>query len=401
DKIIRKSIEQNKPFKEIADEYAGYFLEDSKKLKIKEADVFPRATEHMDNIINLIKELEEKSFAYNVNGNVFYDVSKFEGYGKLSGKNIEDLVSGARIEINKEKKNPLDFSLWKKAKEGEPYWESPWGNGRPGWHVECSAMSCKHLGNNFDIHAGGSDLIFPHHENEIAQSEAANGEHFVNYWLHFGFLNINNQKMSKSLGNFFTARDILKKYSAEAIRLFFVQAHYSGPLNFNEELLAASQKGLEKLTNLQKKIEDEFTSETMDGITPKLDFNQYKTDFQTAMNDDFNTPQATAVIFDFVKNANKIIGENTNINSEFYSKVKTFLQSTAESVLGIMDFTQKEEEDMATKEKELIELLIKLRQDAKAEKNYSLADKIRDELNAIGVVLEDSKDKTTYKITVN
>lgn len=401
DKIIRKSIEQNKPFKEIADEYAGYFLEDSKKLKIKEADVFPRPTEHMNSIINLIKELEEKSFAYNVDGNVFYDVSKFKEYGKLSGKNIEDLISGARIEINKDKKNPLDFSLWKKAKEGEPYWESPWGNGRPGWHVECSAMSCAHLGNNFDIHAGGNDLIFPHHENEIAQSEVANGEHFVNYWLHFGFLIINNQKMSKSLGNFFTARDILKIYSAETIRLFFAQAHYSGPLNFNEELLTASQKGLEKLTNLQKKIDDEFSSETRDGIMPKLDFNKYKTDFQTAMNDDFNTPQAVAVIFDFVKDANKIIGENTNINSEFYSEIKNFLQTTAEGVLGIMDFTQKEEGDMATKEKELIELLIKLRQNAKMEKNYALADKIRDELKDIGIALEDSKDKTTYKLKVN
>jgi len=401
DKIIRKSIEQNKPFKEIAGKYADYFLEDSEKLKIKKANVFPRATEHIDNIITLIKELEDKGFAYNVDGNVFYNVSKFDGYGKLSGKNIEDLESGSRIEINEEKKNPLDFSLWKKAKEGEPYWESPWGNGRPGWHVECSAMSCAHLGNNFDIHAGGSDLIFPHHENEIAQSEAANGEHFVNYWLHFGFLNINNQKMSKSLGNFFTARDILKKYSAEAIRLFFAQAHYSGPLNFNEELLAAAQKGLEKLTNLQRKIEDELSLETTEGTTPELNFNKYKTGFQTVMDDDFNTSQAVAVIFDFVKDVNKVIGENTNINSAFYSEVKIFLQETAEGVLGIMDFTQKEETDMATKEKELIELLIKLRQNAKEEKNYSLADKIRDELKAIGVVLEDSKDKTTYKVTVN
>ncbi len=401
DKIIRKSIEQNKPFKEIAGKYADYFLEDSEKLKIKKADVFPRATEHIDNIITLIKELEDKGFAYNVDGNVFYNVSKFDGYGKLSGKNIEDLESGSRIEINEEKKNPLDFSLWKKAKEGEPYWESPWGNGRPGWHVECSAMSCAHLGNNFDIHAGGSDLIFPHHENEIAQSEAANGEHFVNYWLHFGFLNINNQKMSKSLGNFFTARDILKKYSAEAIRLFFAQAHYSGPLNFNEELLAAAQKGLEKLTNLQRKIEDELSLKTTEGTTPELNFNKYKTGFQIVMDDDFNTSQAVAVIFDFVKDVNKVIGENTNINSAFYSEVKNFLQETAEGVLGIMDFTQKEETDMATKEKELIELLIKLRQNAKEEKNYSLADKIRDELKAIGVVLEDSKDKTTYKVTVN
>ncbi len=399
DKIIRKSIEGKKSFKDVGNEYANYFLEDAAKLKIKKADVYPRATEHMENIIKLIKDLEEKGFAYNIDGNVFYDVSKFNGYGKLSGKNTEDLESGSRIEINEEKKNPLDFSLWKKAKEGEPYWESPWGKGRPGWHVECSAMSCTHLGNTFDIHAGGSDLIFPHHENEIAQSEAANGQHFVNYWLHFGFLNIDNQKMSKSLGNFFTARDILKNYSAEAIRLFFAQAHYSGPLNFNEELLASAQKGLEKLTNLQGKIENEINASNVDGVKPEFDFNKFESGFAAAMDDNFNSPQAVAVIFDFVKETNKVINKNPKLNADFYKAVKEFLTKTAEGVLGIMDFSQKEESDMATKEKELIELLIKIRQSAKSEKNYALADKIRDELKSLGIILEDTKDKTTYKIT--
>jgi len=398
DKIIQKSIDGKKEFNEVGEEYANYFLEDIEKLKIKKADVYPRPTKHMDSIIKLIKDLEHKGFAYNVNGNVFYDVSKFEGYGKLSGKNTEDLESGARIEINEEKKNPLDFSLWKKAKEGEPYWESPWGKGRPGWHIECSAMSCTHLGNTFDIHGGGNDLIFPHHENEIAQSEAANGEHFVNYWLHFGFLNIDNQKMSKSLGNFFTARDILKKYSAEAIRLFFAQAHYSGPLNFNEELLAGAKKGLEKLTNIQKRIEIELEEESAEGNNPEIIIDNFRTKFSEAMDDNFNTPQAVAVIFDFVKEINKIISSAPKIKKSFYSSVKEFLEETAEGVLGIMDFSQKEESDMATKEKELIELLIKLRQSAKVEKNYALADTIRDELKNIGVELEDSKDKTIYKI---
>ncbi len=398
DKIIQKSIDGKKEFNEVGEEYANYFLEDIEKLKIKKADVYPRPTKHMDSIIKLIKDLEHKGFAYNVNGNVFYDVSKFEGYGKLSGKNTEDLESGARIEINEEKKNPLDFSLWKKAKEDEPYWESPWGKGRPGWHIECSAMSCTHLGNTFDIHGGGNDLIFPHHENEIAQSEAANGEHFVNYWLHFGFLNIDNQKMSKSLGNFFTARDILKKYSAEAIRLFFAQAHYSGPLNFNEELLAGAKKGLEKLTNIQKRIEIELEEESAEGNNPEIIIDNFRTKFSEAMDDNFNTPQAVAVIFDFVKEINKIISSAPKIKKSFYSSVKEFLEETAEGVLGIMDFSQKEESDMATKEKELIELLIKLRQSAKVEKNYALADTIRDELKNIGVELEDSKDKTIYKI---
>ena len=398
DKIIGKSIEEKKAFKDVGEEYANYFLEDIKKLKIKEADVYPRPTEHMDNIIDLIKELEKKGFAYNVNGNVFYDVSKFKEYGKLSGKIIEDLESGARIEINEEKKNPLDFSLWKKAKEGEPFWESPWGNGRPGWHVECSAMSCKHLGNTFDIHAGGNDLIFPHHENEIAQSEAANSQHFVNYWMHFGFLNIDNEKMSKSLGNFFTARDILKKYSAEAIRLFFSQAHYAGPLNFSEDLLIGAQKGLEKLNNLRRKIENELASGTSEGINPKIDIDKYKTAFSVAMDDNFNSPQATAVIFDFIKDVNKIISEHSKINNTFYSSVKSFLKETAEDVLGIINFSLKEDDEMATKEKELIELLIKLRQNAKENKNYTLADKIRDELKVLGIVLEDTKGKTVYNI---
>jgi len=398
DKIIGKSIEEKKSFKDVGVKYANYFLEDIKKLKIKEADVYPRPTEHMDSIINLIKELESKGFAYNVKGNVFYNVLKFKGYGKLSGKIIEDLESGARIEINEEKKNPLDFSLWKKAKDGEPYWESPWGKGRPGWHVECSAMSCLHLGNTFDIHAGGNDLIFPHHENEIAQSEAANGQHFVNYWMHFGFLNINNEKMSKSLGNFFTARDILKKYSAEAIRLFFSQAHYAGPLNFSEDLLFGAQKGLEKLNNLKRKIENELDSGTIDGVIPKLDFDKFKTAFSEAMDDNFNSPQAVAVIFDFIRDVNKLISETTKINSSFYTSVKNFLEITAGNVLGIIDFTKNKENDMATKEKELIELLIKLRQEAKAKKNYTLSDKIRDELKELGIVLEDTKDKTVYNI---
>jgi len=250
DKIIKKAIEEGVDTKEITKKFEQAFFDDIKKLKIKQADVYPKATEHIKEIEDIISKLEEKQIAYNVNGNVFYDVIKFNGYGKLSGKNIDDLESGARVEVNEEKKNPLDFALWKKAKEGEPAWESPWGEGRPGWHIECSAMSMKHLGETIDIHAGGSDLIFPHHENEIAQSEASSGHEFVKFWLHFGFLNINKEKMSKSLGNFFTTRDILSKYPAEAVRLLFVQSHYASPLNFSKELLDAAQKGAEKIANV-------------------------------------------------------------------------------------------------------------------------------------------------------
>ena len=395
DKIIKRANKEKIDPKVIAEKFTEAFMEDIRKLKIKPADIYPKATAHMAEIIHMIKELETKKYAYNVNGNVFYDVKKFKEYGKLSGKNIDDLESGSRVEINEEKRNPLDFSLWKKAKEGEPYWESPWGNGRPGWHIECSAMSCKHLGNTFDIHAGGSDLIFPHHENEIAQSEAANNKHFVNYWVHFGFLNINNEKMSKSLGNFSTARDILKQFSAESIRMLFVQSHYAGPLNFTDELLTSAQKGLEKLNNLKDTIE-EILKQNKPGVTPGFDFASFEKNFEESMDDDFNTPQGVAVIFDFVKEVNKVITLNPNADTAFYKSVKEFLIRTAQDVLGIIDFSDSVTSD-GKLETEIIELLIKLRREAKEEQNYKLADKIRIGLNELGIELKDSKEKTTFK----
>ncbi len=399
DKIIKKSIAEKIDSKEVANKYVDAFFEDIQKLKVKKATIYPKATEHMRDIVSMVEKLVANNSAYNVDGNVFYDVNKFKEYGKLSGKKIDELESGARIEINEEKQNPLDFALWKKAKEGEPYWESPWGNGRPGWHIECSAMSCKHLGETFDIHGGGNDLIFPHHENEIAQSEAANKKKFVNYWIHFGFLNINDEKMSKSLGNFSTARDVLKSYSAEAIRMLFAQSHYGGPLNFTDELLASAGKGLEKLNNLVDKINDEInSSEDQKGISPEFDFDKYKNSFELAMDDDFNSPQAVAVIFDFVRDVNKTIAEIENINSKFYLSVKEFLAKTADGVLGIVDLSKQNQVSDRSLENELIELLIQLRTDSKKEKNYALSDKIRDELNKLGIVLQDSKDKTTYKI---
>ncbi|MHB8578698.1 MAG: cysteine--tRNA ligase [Ignavibacteriaceae bacterium] len=397
DKIIKKSIQENKEAKVISENYIDAFFEDIKKLKIKQADIYPKATEHMEDIVKLIEKLEEKHFAYNVDGNVFYDVSKFKDYGKLSGKKIDELESGSRIEINEEKNNPLDFSLWKKAKPGEPSWNSPWGKGRPGWHIECSAMSCKHLGKTFDIHAGGNDLIFPHHENEIAQSEAANGKKFVNYWIHFGFLNINDEKMSKSLGNFFTARDILKKYSAEAIRMSFIQTHYAGPLNFSEELLSSSEKGLEKLKNLASKINDGSVINKDGGITPTFEFNRYVDNFTSAMDDDFKSPQAAAIIFDFVRDVNKTIAENDNISSEFFLQVKGFLEKTAVGVLGILNFSDEKTSSNGELENSLINFLIKLRIEAKKENNFLLSDKIRDGLKELGITLQDSKNKTSYK----
>lgn len=395
DKIIKKANQENIDPAIVAETFTEAFMEDIRKLKIKPASLYPKATAHISEIIHMIKMLESKGYAYNIDGNVFYDVKKFSNYGKLSGKNIDDLESGSRVEINEEKKNPLDFSLWKKAKPGEPYWESPWGNGRPGWHIECSAMSCKHLGETFDIHAGGSDLIFPHHENEIAQSEAANGKHFVNYWMHFGFLNINNEKMSKSLGNFSTARDILKYFSAESIRMLFTQSHYAGPLNFTDELLNSAQKGLEKLDNLKTTI-DEFLKQNKPGVTPDFDFAGFQKNFELSMDDDFNTPQAVAVIFDFVKEVNKVILSNQSISPDFFIKVNNFLICTAQDILGIIDYSETGLSDRKL-ETDLIELLINLRMQAKEERNFKLADQIRKGLNELGIDLKDSKEKTSFK----
>ena len=358
--------------------------------------MFPRATEHIEEIISMIDSLIKKGFAYNIEGNVFYDVNKFDGYGKLSGKKIDELIAGSRIEINDLKKNPLDFTLWKKAKEGEPAWDSPWGKGRPGWHIECSAMSIKHLGETIDIHAGGNDLIFPHHENEIAQSEAATSHQFVKYWIHFGFLNIQNEKMSKSLGNFFTAREILKKYSAESIRLLFSQTHYAGPLNFSEDLLESAKKGLEKINNLVEHVNEKIAKDIV-GDLIDFDFDKYYFGFENSMDDDFNSPQAVAVIFDFVRSVNSVIAKNDNIDIKFYEDVKLFLEKTAQNVLGIIKFDNESKQISDSKENELVELLISMRTDAKKNKNYELADLIRNKLADIGFQLVDTKSGTTFK----
>lgn len=396
DKIIKKSIEEKIPAIDVAKKYSDAFFEDINRLRIKPATLYPRATENISEILSMIKALIENGAAYNVDGNVFYNVSSFKTYGKLSGKKIDELEAGARVEVMEEKQNPLDFALWKKSKEGEPFWKSEWGNGRPGWHIECSAMSCKHLGETFDIHAGGNDLIFPHHENEIAQSEAATKKPFVRYWLHFGFLNINKEKMSKSLGNFFTAREVLEKYSAEAVRLFFAQAHYRGPVDFNNDLLDAAEKGLEKMKNLRLTVETALTKSKPGGIDPNFDFQNFEKRFTDALDDDFNTPQAVAVLFDFVKEVNKAIAENENIHLNFYISVKNFLIKTADNVLGIISFKEKEEKKDSSLENELIKLLIDIRLKAKSERNFQLADDIRKKLENLGITLKDTKEGTDF-----
>ncbi len=397
DKIIKKANEEGVDAKEIAERFSEAFFEDIGKLKVRRADVYPKATEHIAEIVDLIKKLEKKGIAYRTNGDVFYDVLKFDGYGKLSGKKLDELESGARVEVNEKKHNPLDFALWKSAKPDEPHWESPWGEGRPGWHIECSAMSMKHLGESFDIHAGGHDLIFPHHENEIAQSEGATGKPFVKYWIHFGFLNIRDEKMSKSLGNFFTAREILKKYPAETIRLLFSQTHYASPLNFSEELLNSVNKGLEKITNFYQTINGLINQTDESAGYPQFDVQKFYHAFEAAMDDDFNTPKAVAVIYDFIKEANKLISGEKNYSKNFYADILKFMDKTAEGVLGIVQKEKVSQSDTPEKVDELLDLLIKTRLEAKKSKNYQLADMIRDELNKLGYILQDTKDGTIIK----
>ncbi|MBN1639008.1 MAG: cysteine--tRNA ligase [Ignavibacteriales bacterium] len=398
DKIIKKSIEEKISTEQVAEKYIKAFFEDIKKMNVKVATKYPKATEHIQEMIEIIKKLEAKGVAYNKDGNVFYDVSKFPEYGKLSGKVIDELESGARVEVNDEKNNPLDFSLWKKAKEGEPSWDSPWGKGRPGWHIECSAMNLKHLGVTTDIHAGGNDLIFPHHENEIAQSEMANEKTFVNYWIHFGFLNIRKEKMSKSLGNFFTAREVFSKYPFGVIRLFFSQSHYRGPLDYDDELLSAAGKGLEKINNLVYELKKQIEKSDDNCYSPNINIDDYKKTFENAMDDDFNTPQAVATIFDFVRDINKELSSNNKISKTFVGDSINFLKNTAQHVLGIIDLEKEDKSEDIELVEDLINILTSIRKKAKAEKLYAFADDIRDRLNEIGVILQDGKNGTEFKI---
>jgi len=392
DKIINKAISEGVTASEIAKKYSEAFFEDIQKLKIKPADVYPRATENINNIIELIQKLLDKGIAYQINGDVFYDVTKFPDYGKLSGKKLEDLISGARVEINEQKKNPADFALWKSAKQGEPFWESPWGKGRPGWHIECSVMSMRNLGETFDIHAGGSDLIFPHHENEIAQSEAATGKPFARYWIHFGFLNIDNQKMSKSLGNFFTTREILEKFSAEALRLLYSQSIYSAPLNFSIDLLQNSENAIKRLNNSLHQLE---TSPVLDS---QEDFpvERFYQEFEEAMDENFNTPQAVAVFFDFVKEVNSFLAKYNGVSSANKEKILNFFKQIGEDILGIVNLQKRKSFDDKLLD-DLMKIIIDIRSQMRAEKRFDIADKIRDELKKLNIELEDKKGITTYK----
>ena len=392
DKIINKSIEEGIPASEVSERYIKECKKDMADLNIKPATKNPKATEEIDGMIAMIETLIKKGYAYPVDGTVYFRTRKFDGYGKLSKKNLDELEAGKRIAIEEQKEDAMDFVLWKPKKEGEPYWESPWGQGRPGWHIECSVMSKKYLGDTIDIHAGGEDLVFPHHENEIAQSEAANGKDFAKYWLHNAFLNINNKKMSKSLGNFFTVREIGEKYDLQVLRFFMLSAHYRSPLNFSADLMESSKNGLERiitsaqrLKNLLEKAEGTLKEEEKSLLESQKEF---VTKFEAAMDDDFNTADAISVIFEFVKFIN--IEAKEDGSKELLESFQKTLNDLA-NVLGII-LEQKEE--ILDEE---IEQLIAERQAARKEKNFARADEIIDILLEKGIILKDTREGVQWK----
>ena len=379
DKIIQRALENGEDFHALTERFITAMHEDEQALSVLSVDSEPRATQSIPDIIAMIETLINRGLAYvGANGDVFYAVTKFANYGQLSGKNLDDLQAGERVDVDHAKNNPLDFVLWKMAKTGEPFWESPWGNGRPGWHIECSAMSTCCLGNSFDIHGGGMDLQFPHHENEIAQSEGATGEKFVNLWMHNGFVRVDNEKMSKSLGNFFTVREVLKQYRPEIIRFFILSSHYRSPLNYSDESLNEAYSALTRLYTALRGV---------DGVDSAVD-TDYKARFEQAMDDDFNTPVALAVLFDLARDLNKA---KTHEPEKVAGLADTLKQLA--SLLGLLQdapdaFLKGDADDD-------IEQQIQSRIDAKKAKDWATADKIRNDLKASGIILEDSPDGTT------
>ncbi|MGN0438828.1 MAG: cysteine--tRNA ligase [Lachnospiraceae bacterium] len=400
DKIIKRAIEEGVTSSEISERYIAEVKKDMADLNVMEATTHPKATEEIPDMIAMVETLIEKGHAYEVNGTVYFRTRSFPGYGKLSKKNIDDLEAGHRDEKHAlkvsgegEKEDFLDFVLWKPKKEGEPSWPSPWGEGRPGWHLECSVMSKKYIGDIIDIHAGGEDLIFPHHENEIAQSEAANDVEFARYWMHNGFLKIDGEKMSKSLGNFFTIRDIGKKYPLQVIRFFMLSAHYRSPLNFSEELVESSKASLNRILNAMSKLQDVIAVAQDKAATEEENallnqFNDFIVKFENAMEDDLNTADAISVIFEMVKLA------NSNITSESSLKVATSVYETIGRLCDVLGIITKQEKEILDSD---IEALIEERQAARKAKNFARADEIRDTLAAQGIILEDTREGVKWK----
>ena len=403
DKIIKKANEEGRTTTEVVEQYIAETLKDVSHLNVHKASVHPRVTEEMDQIIEMVRVLIEKGFAYEADGTVYYDTSAFEGYGKLSKKVLEELESGRneretlRMDLADGKRHPMDFVLWKPKKEGEPYWESPWSQGRPGWHIECSAMAKRYLGDTIDIHAGGEDLVFPHHENEIAQSEGANGKEFAHYWMHNAFLNIDNKKMSKSLGNFKTLRDVGEMYGYDVVRFFMLNAHYRSPLNFSADLMQAAANSLDRIKNGKMTLEFALSHsqiETMSEEEERLakELPSYKERFNEHMSDDFNTADAISVIFELVKFANTYAKEGAS--KPFIEEVLTLFNELVD-ILGLIYKVDGDNAEGLSDEE--IEDYIAQRKQAKKDKNFAEADRIRDYLKEQGVLIEDTREGVRYK----
>lgn len=403
DKIINRANELGVLSEEISEKYIQEYKDDMASIGVQTPDVEPKVTDHVDHIIELIQKIIDRGHAYQSDNDVFFSVRKFKEYGKLSGRSVDSMLEGVRIDINEKKEDPLDFALWKGAKEGEPSWPSPWGDGRPGWHIECSVMSMQYLGKNFEIHGGGKDLIFPHHENEIAQSEAASGEQFAKYWLHNGLIQINSEKMSKSLGNFFTVQNAVKRWSPEAIRLFFLSHHYQNPADFSEKVMDDTEASLERIyTTLQRANDVKDDSNSIDEELENSTQN-FKENWFSAMCDNFNTADALGNLFDLIRSVNRSIDSNgwTKSLENSLKEINEFSE-----VLGVLAQTPYEYfknkissnlELMEIKAEE-IEELIEERNKARKEKNWSRADEIRNELESKGIVLEDKPDGTIWKV---
>ncbi len=413
DKIINRAKQEGIPWDAVAQKYTDEYYMDMDRLGVGMADIEPKATEHIKEIIDIVKGLVDKGIAYVVDGDVYFEVSKFPEYGKLSKRDIDEMMAGARVEVDERKKDPIDFALWKVSKEGEPSWESPWGHGRPGWHIECTAMSIKHLGESFDIHGGGADLMFPHHENEIAQSEAFTGKPFVKYWVHNGFITIDKEKMSKSLGNFFTIKDILDKYDPEVVRFFLLSTHYRSPIEFSDEQLKEVELSIDRYYTTVARINDFFGKESG---SPKPSneekaleelLSSFKTNFQEAMDDDFNTALSLGHIFELIREANRFLDSKPSGEKakELVLRTKELLSEVG-GILNIFNRTPNEWYIALMKTKKVglseADILDKIRerQEARMMKDWSTADKIREELEEKGIILEDKKDGTGWKVKV-
>ena len=386
DKIIKRANEEGVKFSEGSEKYIDEFWKDAKGLNVRQANVHPKATENIDNIINIISTLIDKGYAYEAQGDVYFSPKNFDGYGKLSHQPLEELEAGARIMVGEVKREPMDFAVWKAAKPGEPSWDSPWGKGRPGWHIECSAMVCRYLGETIDIHCGGQDLIFPHHENEIAQSECFTGKPFANYWMHNGYINVDNVKMSKSLGNFFTVRDVAEKYGYEPIRYLLISSQYRSPINYSAEIIEQCSAALNRLYTCRDSIDFELKNAAdaaHDGDDAVIEgFSKYREQFIAAMDDDLNTADAIAAIFELVRDINtNVVGKGS---SKKLCEAAVGIFDELTDVLGLVYNRKTEELD------DDIEKLIEARTQARKDKNWAEADRIRDELKAKGIVLEDT-----------